>query len=731
MRTIKVGGEFQAFIERQNLPSDSKVQLIDSTKKILTRTETLDSEESSNCQLVLGEVQSGKTLSFTALIALAHENEFPLVIVLAGTKNILLEQTTERLRRDLRADGDGGANPWIIESKLKKSKRLEITQRIQKNLAIWAEKDAPNKFKQTVIITCLKNRDSLDEIREIIQALKSPFNVNRHPVLIIDDEGDQAGLNLRHQQNDESPIYAAINRLRRSLKRHSYVMYTATPQGPLLLNIQDALSPKYVTLLQSGENYLGGEDLFVERGDFVKYIPNYESEQIFDIDPSAAAPSSLKRALAFYLLTLYVAQNRLFPRPVSMLVHPSVRKNTHARFRSWVNSILDSWQLLFKDQTENSYVSERDRFFKDAQIELETTYKLPMDWNLDLVLAEIRWWISKIEVRVINSENDDIKPNEWPSKAGWIIIGGNNLERGFTIENLAVTYMPRSIAGGNVDVLQQRGRFFGYKRQYKDLLRGWFFQDTAQAYFDYVSHEKSIRDQLREIDSTNGKLSDWRRRFLLDASYNPVRSQVISMGIIHKRLSTFKQQTLFAPDLHQRSDEFLKQVYREVEGSLTPMVNDQRPKEKNYYAEIPLERALELLTDWPMASDNRLELDDLIFALRWVTENGEIDKAAIVLMDWDNKRKAQGVRERSMLHSRANPSLPKDEQRIANLWQGPTSKSGGNYPGDSQMFVEGAISIQIHRVRPFYELSKRPDVAALGLIVPKSNRGYLAQIIDD
>lgn len=51
----------------------------------------------------MGQVQSGKTMSFTALIALAHENGFPLVIVLAGTKNILLSQTTDRLRRDLRA----------------------------------------------------------------------------------------------------------------------------------------------------------------------------------------------------------------------------------------------------------------------------------------------------------------------------------------------------------------------------------------------------------------------------------------------------------------------------------------------------------------------------------------------------------------------------------------------------------------------------------------------------
>lgn len=53
-------------------------------------------------------------------------------------------------------------------------------------------------------------------------------------------------------------------------------MYTATPQGPLLIGIEDTLSPKYVTLLEAGADYLGGEDLFYEKSSFVRYIPNTE-----------------------------------------------------------------------------------------------------------------------------------------------------------------------------------------------------------------------------------------------------------------------------------------------------------------------------------------------------------------------------------------------------------------------------------------------------------------------
>ena len=128
---IEVGGEFEQFIKRQNLPPQSAKRLTENSSRILQRTELLGGDASSNCQLVVGEVQSGKTMSFTALIAMAHENGFPLVIVLAGTKLQLLSQTRDRLRRDLRADGDGGANPWVLTEKLTKGTRKESIQQVQ------------------------------------------------------------------------------------------------------------------------------------------------------------------------------------------------------------------------------------------------------------------------------------------------------------------------------------------------------------------------------------------------------------------------------------------------------------------------------------------------------------------------------------------------------------------------------------------------------------------------
>ncbi len=725
-KMIKTGGEFEEFLRRQELEEVSELRLKEVTKKILIRTDLLDNKISANCQLVVGEVQSGKTMSFTALIALAHENGFPIVIVLAGTKNQLLLQTADRLTKDLRADGNGGANPWVMIDKPAKKDRKRNILEIQKALNIWTEKDAPNSFKPTVVITILKHQTSLGEVTEILSSLNSRFNVNNFPVLIVDDEGDQAGLNLKWLEGEESTIYEAIGLLRNSLKRHSYVMYTATPQGPLLIDIQDALSPDYVTLLQSGSDYLGGKDLFIESDTFTQTIPEHEFNSIFDINDGAAIPRSLKQSIAYYLLALYLAQNRAFPKPLSMLIHPSATKNVHVAYEKWVSSVLGVWEKILREPDEQVYTKEKENFFEPAELQLRQSAKLPEDWDLDKALLEIRWWISKIDVRVINSDHNNFKPNEWLSKAGWILIGGNRLERGFTIENLAVTYMPRSTGGGNVDVIQQRGRFFGYKRQYSDLLRGWFFMGQIQAYVDYVEHEQSIREQLKSVDENSEKLSTWRRRFLLDPIYRPVRAQVISLGISQKRLSTFKQHMLFEPLLAKQHDSFLRRIYSSV-NEISAMPNDGRKGVRNFYALIDLQEALEMLADWPMAAENRAELDDIIWALQTLVEDGEITKAAIILMDWDESTKSQHVRERSMLHSRAVGGRTRSKQTIANIFQGESPGANKTYPGDAAMFVEGAISIQVHNVEPYFEKTKEPGVVALGLILPPNTKGFIVE----
>ena len=74
-------------------------------------------------------------------------------------------------------------------------------------------------------------------------------------------------------------------------------------------------------------------------------------------------------------------------------------------------------------------------------------------------------------MRLVNSLADADRNIHWRRNYSWILVGGQVLDRGFTVEGLTVTYMPRGPGVGNADTIQQRARFLGYKRSYLGYCR--------------------------------------------------------------------------------------------------------------------------------------------------------------------------------------------------------------------------------------------------------------------
>ena len=94
----KLGKEFHRYIGR--LPRDQQVRLEVETHRILSACvdpSKAKVDPRTNAGLVLGYVQSGKTANFTGVIAKAADAGYRLVIVLAGTLDILREQTQRRI----------------------------------------------------------------------------------------------------------------------------------------------------------------------------------------------------------------------------------------------------------------------------------------------------------------------------------------------------------------------------------------------------------------------------------------------------------------------------------------------------------------------------------------------------------------------------------------------------------------------------------------------------------
>lgn len=723
----QVGSEAKSMIDRSGLSSEQGAQVLKEARRVLSRCVSPHDwdRNAATAELVVGEVQSGKTMSFTALTALAHDNRIPLVIVLAGTKTNLMEQTLDRLRRDLRMDGDGGVPTWRPLNLRKERNPNDVAPLI-------SSMRHPDGTKHTTTVAVvLKNSTNLRHAKILVSSLTEqcgPF-----PVLIIDDEGDQAGLNLLSRKHEESPTYRSIRELRDCLPLHTYVIYTATPQAPLLVSLTDTVSPRTVTVLQHGPGYVGGEELFINR-------ENRFAHAIYDnddaLDPSQIVPpKSLQTALATFLIALVVTQERLTPRPLSMLIHPSSETDLHHVYEDWVNSMIyDRIRPALYSDDKALIAQLRDTMFRPAYEELSATGGTAVGdriLSLDEILTLLRRYLASIRIRSINSKNGtEIESRDWGGSTGWIVIGGAKLDRGFTVENLAVTYMPRSPGIKNADTIQQRGRFFGYRRNYLNVLRAWINPDTIEVYRNYVEHEKTMRHTLARFDESGQSLKTWRRSFLLDESMHPTRSQVIALDLESMRIGAgwlLRQAHLYTSQVGPDQSHVQLLLSLMEEASVDQRDRRKDAVQRNKCIEVDWGTVAPILADWRALPKERGRIEALLMSIDSTQPYPKVD---LVFMDGLKTRTRDLPESKKGLTSAAFRShLDIEALSVTRLQQGP-SRSGkdAGYPGDETFRSRENITVQIHRVQPMiYDKPWQGPIFALALHSPKDRGRYIQQ----
>ena len=268
------GGRWQPVVGPETLdflahvvPAASHEDVRDAAASILGRGVSPRDGVGHETGLVVGYVQSGKTMSFETATALARDNGFQMVIIVAGTSNPLLEQSTGRVRRDLRLDVSDRPRNWIhFQNPENDDSTIQTLRDVFED---WRDEGTPDEYKMTALVTVLKHHQRLGNLTELVQSV----GMEGVPVLVIDDEADQASLNTEAAQGEESTTYRRLMALRDVLPLHSYLQYTATPQAPLLVSIVDSLSPNFVEVLTPGSAYAGGRDFFTESQDLVRTIP--------------------------------------------------------------------------------------------------------------------------------------------------------------------------------------------------------------------------------------------------------------------------------------------------------------------------------------------------------------------------------------------------------------------------------------------------------------------------
>jgi hypothetical protein len=510
--------------------------------------------------LVVGYVQSGKTMSFETVIALARDNGYCLIIVLAGTKNTLRSQSEDRLKKDLGLVN--GSDHWHHFSNPTKKVRSQIEGRVDD----WRKKNS----RKSLLITVLKHGGHIEKLTEVLGQL----SIAQVPALIIDDESDQASLNTnanrirtnRAPATAKSTTYERILGLRDVLPHHSYLQYTATPQANLLLAQTDLLNPSFSELVTPGGGYTGGHAFFKGTAGLTVDIPPADVPTAQA--PLKSPPRSLLSALRYFLLvaaqhSLTRDRKSLKPkdRNRSMMVHPAAATASHKMYKAWVERAYRSLKKMVGDE-HTSKPAVVEGIFKAEYDSLVNTYPTIKPLN-ELIEAMVENVFTDLDHAEVNS-TPEASEVDWTASRYWILIGGANLDRGYTVEGLSITYMPRALGGSPAaDTLQQRARFFGYKKAYLGLCRVFLQAGVRQAFTDYIEHEDFVREALAKH---RGKpLREWRRDFILTQMLRPTRLAVIGLGtrrvlvddwmvprVLHRDVSAIAANNQLLDDIEQR-----------------------------------------------------------------------------------------------------------------------------------------------------------------------------------
>jgi hypothetical protein len=506
--------------------------------RIISKTTPLDRPEFQCRGLVVGYVQSGKTANFTAVAARAADVGYRLIIVLSGIHDSLRNQTQKRLDQELAGTGVD----WITLTD-------ETTD--------FHEPAVADGFASTgtVLIVAKKITPILKRLNQWFGKLEG--RLAEVPVLLIDDEADQASINTRGNRSDPSIdtdtspdddtapslTNALIRDILRKIPRATYIAYTATPFANILIDpdasdsqVGEDLFPRdFVVQLPRPDGYTGTEELFgisAQGRDVIRPVDPVDVKALKSKQRRkseaivARGPLDLPQSLADALLTFaLVGGIRLLRgqsgKPHTMLVHVSQLQKDQLRIGVAIEEQIRAW--FHHESAEPGVLI---RMFRSTLAGLGAV-ELPC--AEEAVLEEAVTNLARLEVVVLNSTTgDELEYNIKPGRQ-LVAVGGNRLSRGLTLEGLTIAYFLRTTT--LADALLQMARWYGFRAGYEDLIRIWTTEGIAQWFVELALVEESLRDSIRALNKAGRRPDQMAIRMrahskLLLTSKNKSRMQI-------------------------------------------------------------------------------------------------------------------------------------------------------------------------------------------------------------
>lgn len=701
--TIEVDGFFKSNVEKQMITDEMTQDAIDSVfinaARILNHCPNPHNDEDvSKTGIVIGKVQSGKTLNFISVLALAFDNGYDIAIVLGGNKLQLLKQNASRINSAFNVDSER-----LTVLKTNSNKSLINPSSI---------KDFVENGRK-VIIVGLKHDKHISQIAEIFD---NEF-LSSLPVLIVDDEGDQATLNTRAYKNSMSTTYNSVLDLKAKLKRHCFLSVTATPQANILIEAFDKLSPDFGELVYPGEGYCGLEAFHGENCDkYIYEIPTAEGSLLED----RGVPESVYRAIAMFFVGNAIRYSRGDMGNHAMLIHPSQKKYDHRIVLNKIQGIIDNW----KSKAKTKIAGRNDISYLTLRKHLVLAYEsfindgivcVPFEELENTVLNRIKLCSP---VHICNSD-ENATDNSKLYKTN-IFVGGNLVERGITIKGLAITYITRRAKGkSNVDNTEQRARWFGYKAGYLDVCRVFTTKDIKDDFSSILEHDDDMWASIERAQERGISFKDMPRIFLLarTAFLEMTRKNVAKTA--NYALSEWKSQRYFVMDrtmANQNTHVLLK--FREKYNQLVTTERYNKVQVHAIIRNIKYQLVYaELLAN--LSYLNKEILDGQYFAVLNEALN-KLNLSPLVDIYW----------VRDIEHSTRKINY---DGSIQQLFQGrnPNISSSSYYEGDRSLVDKEPdhIQLQIHYVKPTNLVGFDFYSPALAIYIPENCSQELSKMV--
>lgn len=519
-------GRYRQLLNLKGLPKSVIDATDEVTDKVLDRLGDPNNTSAwSRRGMVVGHVQSGKTQNYTGLICKAADAGYRLIVVIAGIHNNLRNQTQARIDEGF-IGRDTGRLAHV--NKAQRQKLIGVGQFDQREFPVSLTNTLRDFNKATattntsqigqynvpVVLVIKKNSSTLKNLLEWLKehSVQQGTQMVNQPMLVIDDEADNASINTAYARDEVTRINGQIRELLSIFHRSCYVGYTATPFANIFIDPdtdddalrQDLFPRHFIIGLDAPSNYFGAQKVFLDARDrHIRLIE--DNEDIFPMKhkidhPVDVLPGSLVQAVRAFIVSRAIRNARgQQAAHASMLINASRFTDVQGRLRSQVADVVSRIRDAVVVDAGKGRAALNNPEIAALHSVWRQEYAEDADWtDVQRRLHEVLVAARVVEVNA--SKRAQALDYDQGGEHGVTIIavGGFSLSRGLTLEGLTVSYFLRNSI--MYDTLMQMGRWFGYRPNYEDLCRVWIPADGVGWYAHIHEAMDDLQSQLKRME---------------------------------------------------------------------------------------------------------------------------------------------------------------------------------------------------------------------------------------